>query len=47
METGCNAFVSKPISVTTLWATVALLLDEGQGSEGHNNPMLRLMGGAG
>lgn len=47
METGCNAFVSKPISVTTLWATVALLLDEGQTTDEHDNPMMRLMGGSG
>ncbi len=47
MATGCNAFVSKPISVTTLWATVALLLDEGQTTDEHDNPMMRLMGGIG
>jgi two-component system cell cycle response regulator DivK len=46
METGCNAFVSKPLSVTTLWATVALLLDENHATDEHDNPMMRLMGGA-
>ena len=47
MATGCNAFVSKPISVITLWATVASLLEENQATKGDGNPMLRLMGGTG
>ena len=46
METGCDAFVSKPLSVTTLWATVRLLLDENHAAHEHDNPLMRLMGGS-
>jgi two-component system cell cycle response regulator DivK len=47
MDSGCDAFVSKPLSVTTLWATVSMLLDEHDAVvEASDNPLMRLMGGS-
>ena len=47
---GCDAYVAKPLSVTTLWATIDHLLTEVRAVGGPPNPLMRCMtesGGAG
>ncbi|HSR55456.1 MAG TPA: response regulator [Alphaproteobacteria bacterium] len=47
MEAGCDAYVAKPLSVTTLWATIDHLLAESRASEeADSNPLARIMGRA-
>ncbi|MEE8141205.1 MAG: response regulator [Alphaproteobacteria bacterium] len=43
MATGCDAYVAKPLSVTTLWATIEHLLTERHAKDGPANPLMRLM----
>lgn len=44
MEAGCDAYVAKPLSVTTLWATIDHLLTESRAESAADNPLARLMG---
>ncbi|MDX1483932.1 MAG: response regulator [Alphaproteobacteria bacterium] len=43
MAAGCDAYVAKPLSVTTLWATVDHLLTERRARGGPPNPLMRCM----
>lgn len=43
MEAGCDAYVSKPLSVTTLWATIDHLLTERRAKDGPPNALMRCM----
>jgi two-component system cell cycle response regulator DivK len=45
MATGCEAYVAKPLSVTTLWATIEHLLTEQRAKDGPPNPLMRCMEG--
>jgi two-component system cell cycle response regulator DivK len=48
MAAGCDAYVAKPLSVTTLWATIDHLLTESRAEEvGDDNPLMRMMGPTG
>ena len=47
MATGCDAYVAKPLSVTTLWATIDHLLTERRAKDGLPNPLMRCMDRAG
>ncbi len=44
MEAGCDAYVAKPLSVTTLWATIDHLLTESRAETETDNPLARMMG---
>jgi len=46
MAAGCDAYVAKPLSVTTLWATIDHLLTESRAEIGEDNPLMRMMGPA-
>lgn len=43
MAAGCDAYVAKPLSVTTLWATIEHLLNERRAADGPPNPLMRCM----
>lgn len=45
MATGCDAYVAKPLSVTTLWATIEHLIAERRAKDGPPNPLMRCMDG--
>lgn len=47
MAAGCDAYVAKPLSVTTLWATIDHLLTESRAEVTHDNPLMRMMGPTG
>jgi len=47
MAAGCDAYVAKPLSVTTLWATIDHLLTESRAEEADDNPLMRMMGRTG
>ena len=43
MAAGCDAFVAKPLSVTTLWATIEHLINERRAAGGPPNSLMRCM----
>ncbi len=43
MAAGCDAYVAKPLSVTTLWATIDHLLAQCRADDGPPNPLMRCM----
>ena len=47
MAAGCDAYVAKPLSVTTLWATIDHLLTESRAEPADDNPLMRMMGPTG
>jgi two-component system cell cycle response regulator DivK len=43
MAAGCDAYVAKPLLVTTLWATIDHLLAQRRADDGPPNPLMRCM----